>query len=185
MEFARQGHWSGLPTPSSGDLLDPGIEPGSPALQVDSLLSEPPGKKPSSKSQGDLQGPLHLGMPDSVREAAHERSSWETIFLGTPSVILSWVTDLSPLLFSPLRLHLHSRVPCLGPAHPLLSVRIDPCEGCWLGSFSQVPLPGCASAWLPPLLRTSMSVLQLQAAATKGSSLHRTPGRCQWGRATL
>ena len=34
-------YWSGLPFPSPGDLLDPGIEPGSPALQADSLLSEP------------------------------------------------------------------------------------------------------------------------------------------------
>ena len=33
-----------LPFPSPGDLPDPGIEPGSPALQVDSLLSEPSGK---------------------------------------------------------------------------------------------------------------------------------------------
>ena len=30
--------------PSSGDLPDPGIEPGSPTLQADSLSSEPPGK---------------------------------------------------------------------------------------------------------------------------------------------
>ena len=44
MEFSRQGCWSGLPYPSPGDLPDPGIEPGSPALQADSLLSEPPGK---------------------------------------------------------------------------------------------------------------------------------------------
>ena len=29
---------------SSGDLPDPGIKPGSPAWQVDSLLSELPGK---------------------------------------------------------------------------------------------------------------------------------------------
>ena len=36
--------WSGLPFPSLGDLPDPGIEPRSPALQADSLLSEPPGK---------------------------------------------------------------------------------------------------------------------------------------------
>jgi len=42
MEFSRQEHWSGLPFPSPGDLLDPGIEPGSPALQADSLLSNPP-----------------------------------------------------------------------------------------------------------------------------------------------
>ena len=35
---------SGLPFPSPGDLPNPGIEPGSPALQADSLLSEPPGR---------------------------------------------------------------------------------------------------------------------------------------------
>ena len=39
-----QGYWSGLPFPSPGDLLNPGIEPGSPALQADILPSEPPGK---------------------------------------------------------------------------------------------------------------------------------------------
>ena len=37
MEFSRQGYWSGLPFPPPGDLPDPGIEPGSPALQADSL----------------------------------------------------------------------------------------------------------------------------------------------------
>ena len=44
MGFSRQGYWSGLPFPSPSDLPNPGIEPGSPALQADSLLSEPPGK---------------------------------------------------------------------------------------------------------------------------------------------
>ena len=44
MEFSRQEYWSGLPFPSPGDLPDPGIEPGSPALQADALLPEPPGK---------------------------------------------------------------------------------------------------------------------------------------------
>ena len=44
MEFSRQGYWNGLPFPSPGDVLKPGIEPGSPALQADSLPSEPPGK---------------------------------------------------------------------------------------------------------------------------------------------
>jgi len=43
MDFSRQEYWSGLPFPSQGDLSNPGIEPGSPALQADSLLSEPPG----------------------------------------------------------------------------------------------------------------------------------------------
>ena len=37
MGFSRQEYWSGLPFPSPGDLPDPGIEPVSPALQVDSL----------------------------------------------------------------------------------------------------------------------------------------------------
>ena len=44
MGFSRQEHFTGLPRPPPGDLPDPGIGPGSPALQVDSLLSEPPGK---------------------------------------------------------------------------------------------------------------------------------------------
>ena len=44
MGFSRQEYWSGLPFPSPGDLPNPGIEPGSPALQADALSSEPPGK---------------------------------------------------------------------------------------------------------------------------------------------
>ena len=44
MEFSRQEYWSGLPFPSPGDLPYPGIEPGSSALQADSLPSELPGK---------------------------------------------------------------------------------------------------------------------------------------------
>ena len=40
MQFPRQEHWSGLPFPSPGDLPHPGIEPRSPALQADALLSE-------------------------------------------------------------------------------------------------------------------------------------------------
>ena len=41
MGFSRQEHWSALPFPSPEDLPDPGIEPGSPALQADTLKSEP------------------------------------------------------------------------------------------------------------------------------------------------
>ena len=43
MTFSRQEYWSRSPFPSPGNLPDPGIEPRSPALQGDSLLSEPPG----------------------------------------------------------------------------------------------------------------------------------------------
>ena len=44
MGFSRQEYLSGLPFPSPGDLPDPGIEPRSPALQADTLPTEPPGK---------------------------------------------------------------------------------------------------------------------------------------------
>ena len=44
MGFSRQECWSGLPFPSPGDLLDPGIEPGSPELRADALPWEPSGK---------------------------------------------------------------------------------------------------------------------------------------------
>ena len=39
--FSRQEYWSGRSLPSPGDLPNPGVEPGSPALQTDSLLFEP------------------------------------------------------------------------------------------------------------------------------------------------
>ena len=44
MEFSRREYWSELPVLSPGDLPDPGMEPKSPALEADSLLSEPLGK---------------------------------------------------------------------------------------------------------------------------------------------
>ena len=44
MGFSRQEHWSELPRPPPGDLLNPGIELRFPTLQADSLPSESPGK---------------------------------------------------------------------------------------------------------------------------------------------
>ena len=41
--FSRQEYWSGLPSPSPGELPDPGIERRPPALQADALTCEPPG----------------------------------------------------------------------------------------------------------------------------------------------
>ena len=48
MGFSRQEYWSGLPCPVPGDHSDPGIKPGPPTLQADSLPSEPPRKPPLS-----------------------------------------------------------------------------------------------------------------------------------------
>ena len=44
MGYSRQEYWSGLPFSSPEDLPNPGIEPGSPALQADSLPTELSGK---------------------------------------------------------------------------------------------------------------------------------------------
>ena len=53
MGFSRQEYWSGQPFPSPGHLPNPGIKPRSPALQEDSLPSEPPGK-PKNTGMGSL-----------------------------------------------------------------------------------------------------------------------------------
>ena len=64
MGFFRQEYWNGLPFPSPGDLSDPGIQPGSPALHADFLLSEPPGKPitiaTTQKGSGTSTHPRHL-----------------------------------------------------------------------------------------------------------------------------
>ena len=60
MGLSRQEYWSGLPCPPPGDLFNPGIKPRSPALQADSLPSEPPGKPKNTgmSSLSLLQGIL-------------------------------------------------------------------------------------------------------------------------------
>ena len=55
MKFSRQGYGSGLPFPSPGDLPNPGIEPGSPVLQADSLLTELQ-RKPNAGNKGSNAG---------------------------------------------------------------------------------------------------------------------------------
>ena len=42
MEFSQQEYWTGLPFPAPGDVPNPGVGPGSPALQADSLPSKSP-----------------------------------------------------------------------------------------------------------------------------------------------
>ena len=60
MEFSRQEYWSGLPSPSPGDLPDPGIKPRSLALLADSLPSELPGKPQSVCSSRQYSGFLYI-----------------------------------------------------------------------------------------------------------------------------
>ena len=69
MGFYRQEYWGGLPFPSPGDLPDPGIKPRSPALQVDSLPSEPPAAAAAAAKSLQLCpilcDPMNCSPPDS------------------------------------------------------------------------------------------------------------------------
>ena len=55
MGFSRQEYWMGWPFPSPGHLPNPRIEPGSPALQADSLPSKPPGKPKHSQGNSIIK----------------------------------------------------------------------------------------------------------------------------------
>ena len=61
MEYFRPEYWSGYLLLSPGDLPNPGIEPRSPALQTDSLPSEPAGKPKSRKAPTFLKGNQYIG----------------------------------------------------------------------------------------------------------------------------
>ena len=87
MEFSRQEYWHGLPFPPPGDLPNPGIEPRSPALQADSLLSEPPGK-PELKN-GTLKMKLQ---DDSLTLIFHAGLEKDSLF----HIALPWVAWLQP-----------------------------------------------------------------------------------------
>ena len=81
MEFSRQEYWNGLPFPFPGDLPNPGIkEPGSPTLQADSLLPEPPlqcsgGKKNKlQKGHGEIPAAA-VQLSSSPKEEMMEHSN--------------------------------------------------------------------------------------------------------------
>ena len=73
MEFSRQEYWSGLPFPSPGDLPNPGIELGSPALQADALPSEPPGNQ---KKKYKSCGLSPLALQSSLRDGRNIAIKW-------------------------------------------------------------------------------------------------------------
>ena len=83
MEFHRQEDWSGLPFLSPGDLPNPGAKPVFPALQADSLLSEPPGKP---------QEPVDSFRNSSYPQAVYPGKEKWAIKLASPSYLLFWFT---------------------------------------------------------------------------------------------
>ena len=73
MGFSREEHWSGLPLPTPGDLSNPGVKPGLPALQAGYLLFEPPGKTVIFTETSTFSGkwfPFHASEIRSVHSSS-------------------------------------------------------------------------------------------------------------------
>ena len=73
--FSRKEYWSELPFPSPGDLPNPGTEPRSPALQVDSLPAEPSGK-PTNASPFSI---IHIDTLYQLEEVSFSCSSTKSL----------------------------------------------------------------------------------------------------------
>ena len=112
LEFSRQEYWSGLPFLSPGDFLDPGIEPGSPALQADSLPSEPPGKPIQSHRRSGTVGistQVYLSpiegngdpLQYSCLENPMDRAAWQATVHGVASVGHNLATKPPPPCLPP------------------------------------------------------------------------------------
>ena len=92
MGFSRQEHSSGLPCPPPGDLLDPGIEPASPALQADSLML-------------GHQGSLHGNTAPDINHSG--QVCWSAVMCqgesgrGNPSPSAGWDTKTGKTLPCP------------------------------------------------------------------------------------
>ena len=99
MEFSRQEYWRQLPFPSPGDLPDPGIEPGSPALQGDSV--------PSKLVSFQLILGLESASDLSLISWAHELNSLGLTLLihnvGTPQLLADLAEMMPVELLSWLR----------------------------------------------------------------------------------
>ena len=88
--FSRQEYWSGLPFPSPGDLPHPGIEPKSPALHVDALLSELLGKTHGLYSPWNSPGQNTGAFPFS-RRSSQLRSQTQVSHIAR-RFFTSWAT---------------------------------------------------------------------------------------------
>ena len=101
MEFSRQEYWIGLPCPPPGDLPNPGIIPRSPALQADSLPSEPPGK-PKNIVVGSLsllQGNFPTQESNQGLCTGRFFTSWATRELSSGYYFFSGARQVDYILF--------------------------------------------------------------------------------------
>ena len=82
MEFSRQEYLNGQPFHYPGDLPNPGVEPESPALQADSLLSE---------HQGRVVHGSKIKKQENFLPAPSVKSSWERRLSTWISLVVQWL----------------------------------------------------------------------------------------------
>ena len=82
MGFSRQESWSGLPFPSPEDLPNPGIEPGSPTLQADSLLMKLQGKPEAWEEPKKIRGSYHHKMRHNPPHSQHKAQPFPMLKKG-------------------------------------------------------------------------------------------------------
>ena len=97
MEFSRPEYWSGLPLPSSGDLPNPGIKLGSPALRADALPYEPPGNPVAEHKLSHLSiSRKHIYLPvTGLISAGVQRGMVSSSQGGNQSLVLCEVAALN------------------------------------------------------------------------------------------
>ena len=105
MGFSRQEYSNGTPCPPSGDLPDPGIEPespASPALQADSLPTEPPGKPNGAAIYASVRTKRWKAVPGSSRKQSPKprfrkavRAPFPRFAFGLPSLPISISINLT------------------------------------------------------------------------------------------
>ena len=91
MEFSRHEYWSGLPFPSPGDLPNPGIEPRSPALWADTLLSEPRGNPRINYTHPHFLDIPYLAQPDYMCHFTLSNSRNEETMAPSALPLVTWL----------------------------------------------------------------------------------------------
>ena len=146
-EFFRQEYWSELPFPSPGDLPEPGIKPMFPAIQADSLLSEPPRRpttwfwqlRPGEDWAWRRHSYLDRGNSGVVKCAGTPTASATraTVLLeSSPSLLETSLSHV--LLFATLRTVAYQVPPSMGFS------RQGYCSGLAFPSPGDLPDPGIA-----------------------------------------
>ena len=129
MGFSTQEYWSELPYPSPGNLPEPGMESKSPALQANSLPSEPPQFSSVAQSCLTLCNPMDCntpGFPVLKHLLKHARSHVHWVGGAIHHLVLYYPL-LPPSISSSIRVFSNELAPCIRwPKYWSFSFNISP-----------------------------------------------------------